>query len=108
MTADQLRQAGWQLIGPWHGRTLDQDRDDPDPAFQGCLDLETNNIIGVVEPAPAIAVCDGQPALSDQHQQHVTGPDRVADDLREVVARFDRVDVLEDLLRAQMLSKAVI
>ena len=51
-------------------------------------------------------VGDGAPSFADQRQQHVTGPDRLGDDPRELVTELDRVDVFEDLLAAEVLDEA--
>ena len=54
LTADQPGQAGRQLSGTRHPRPINQDRDDADVARQRGLDLQANEVIGVIEAAPPI------------------------------------------------------
>jgi hypothetical protein len=46
---------------------------------------------------------DRQPLSADQRQQYVAGSHRGGDHLDKVVARLDRVDVLEDLAAIEMM-----
>ena len=89
MTADQLGETGWQLLGAGHSRPINQDWDDADLARQGGLDLHTHVVIGVIKATPALLVRDCQPFLADQSEQHVAGTDRAVDYLDEVVAELD-------------------
>ena len=68
---------------------VDQDRDDADLTCQGGLDLQPDEIVGVIEAAPPIRVGDPQPLITDQRQQHVAISDRTGDHLDEVVAQLD-------------------
>lgn len=43
-------------------------------------------------------ISDPKPPITDQREQHVTEPDRVGDHVDEVVAHFDRVEILENLV----------
>ena len=74
---------------------------------QGGLDLDANEILGVVEPAAPVLVGDRQPLVAYERQQDVGIADRFADHLDEVVAQLDRVDVLENLLVAEALGEPV-
>jgi hypothetical protein len=89
LTTHQPGQAGWQLVRPWQPRALNQDRDDPNVALKSSFDLEAHKIIWICEPASPILVSDRQPLITDERQQHVAGPDRVGDDLGEVITRDD-------------------
>ena len=51
-------------------------------------------------------VGDCQPVDADQRQQHVAGRHCGGDHVDEVVARLDRVDVLEDL-SVEMVNQPV-
>ena len=90
-----------------HRRAVDEHRNDAGVARQGGLDLEADEVLRVVEPATAVVVGDGQPLVPDQREQHVAGADGGRDPLHEVVARIDRVDVLEDLVLAEPRTQAV-
>ena len=97
LTTHQPGQAGRQLIGARQPGPINQDRDDADVARQGGLDLQPDEVIGVIEAAPPILIGDREPLITDQRQQHIAGSDRSGDHLDEVVAQLDRVDILEDL-----------
>jgi hypothetical protein len=58
---------------------LYEDRDDPDVPGQGGLDFQAYKVVGVVKPAPAMLVSDGQPLIADQHEHHVAGAHRPGD-----------------------------
>ncbi len=58
LPAVQLDQAVRQLVGIRHPRPIHQDRDHPNLARQGSLDLEPNEIIGVVKATPAMLIGD--------------------------------------------------
>jgi hypothetical protein len=62
----------------------------------------------VVEPPIPSLVGDVQPAVTDEGQQHLAGPDRILEDPDKIVARVDGVDILENLLAAQVRAQAVV
>jgi hypothetical protein len=91
-----------------HAGPIHQDRDDPDVARQGGLDLQAHEVIGVIETTLPMCIGDRQPLLTDQRQQHVAGPDRSGDHLHEVIAQLDGVHVLEDLVAAEAVGQSVV
>jgi hypothetical protein len=108
LPAHQPGQAGRQLHGAWHPRSLNQDRDHPDVAGQGRLNLQPHKVSRVIKATPTVLVGDGQPLVPDQCQQHIAGADRCGDHLGEVITQLDRVDVLEDLPVGEAVSQPVI
>ena len=108
LAADHRRDAGRQLVAPRHQRTLDQDRDEQDLPRERGLDLEPDEVVGVVEPTRPVRAGDVEPVLADQGEQDVARPDRVRDRLDEVVAELDGVDILEDLIRPEAFGEAVV
>jgi len=102
LPAHKRSQAGRHLIGWRHRGSLNQDRDKADVTFQSRLDLKPHEVLGVIEAPPPVIAGDREPLPADQRQQHVTSPDRVGDHLDEVVARLDRVHILEDLAFAEV------
>jgi hypothetical protein len=108
LPAHQLDEAVRQLIGMRHLRAIHQDGDHPDVARQGSFDLQPNEIIGVVKTTPPMLIIDGQPLVTDERQQDVTGADRSGDYLNKVIAQLDRVDILEDLPAAESICQAVV
>ena len=108
LPAHQLDEDVRQLIGMRHPRAIHQDRDHADVARQGSLDLKPNEIIGVVKTTPPMLISDGQPPVTDERQQDITGADRSGDYLYKVIAQLDRVDILEDLPAAEAICQAVV
>ncbi len=107
LTVHELGQAGWDVVEAGHLGPVHQDGDDPDVASQGGLDLEADEVAGVVEPASSLGVGGVDPPVADEGQQHVTGAHGVGEHLDEVVARFDGVHVLEDLAPPEVAGQAV-
>jgi hypothetical protein len=105
MTVHHPDKAGRQLVGARHRGPVDQDRNDADIALQGRLNLQADEVVGIFQATLPIMIGDREPTLTDQRQQHVAGPDRVGDHLGKLVAQLERVDILEDLLAAEVLDE---
>jgi len=103
-----LARLGGKSPAPGHARPVNQDRDDPDVACQGCLDFQPDEVAWVLQAPPPVLAGDRQPAVTDQRQQHITARDRGGDHLDKVIAQRDRVHVLEDLAPAEPLGQPVI
>ena len=108
LTAGQPGQAVRQLVGRRHRGPIDQNRDDADVTRQGGLDLQPDEVIGVVEarrPCSSVIVSHWFPISASED---VAGSDRAGDHLDEVVAQLDRVDVLEDLPAAVVVRESLV
>jgi hypothetical protein len=55
-----------QLISARHPRPVNQDRDHPDIARQGRLDLQPHEVVGIVEATLPVLIGDRQPLGADQ------------------------------------------
>ena len=95
LAAGERGERSRELLRPRHPRPSPE-RDDPDVALQGRLDLEPDEVSGL---SSRRLPSSSRPSatVADQRQQDVARADRLRDHLDEVVARLDRVDVLEDL-----------
>jgi hypothetical protein len=102
LPVDQLAETGWQLVRMWHPGLSHQDRDDSHLALQRGFNLDAHEIVRVLQAPAAGLVGDREPLGTDQHEQHITGPDGVGDDLGEVIPQLDRVHVLENLVGPEM------
>ena len=107
LVAHQFREISLHVTGVGHARSSNQDGDDPDIACQASLDLQAHEVIGVIKAARSVCFRDCEPSVTDQCQEHVAGRDGVGDLLDEVLARFDRVYVGENLA-AEAFSEPVI
>jgi hypothetical protein len=103
----QPDQARWEFFSGWHCDPVDQHRDDPDVAFQRRLDLQPDQVVGVIELAAALSVGAVQPLVPNQRQQHVARPDGGRDRLGEVQAGLDGVDVHKHALVAEVVRQPV-
>ena len=89
-------QLGRQLLLPKRSSAIDQHRDHPHTALQRRLDLEPHEVIRVVEPTASLLIGKGYPLAPDQGHQHCAGVNCLPDDLGEVQACLDGVQVHED------------
>jgi hypothetical protein len=71
------------------------------------LDLDAQVVVGIVEAAQAFPL-DGQPAVPDDHQDHVAALEGLVDDLGEVLTRADRVEVDEDVVATEVVGQRVV
>jgi len=97
-----------QLLTPRQRCSTDEDRDDPHIAAQRGFDFKAHEVLGVVEPPMAGPVGDVQPAVTDEGEQHLAGANCVPDNPDKVVARVDGIDVLENVVAAQMGTQEVV
>jgi hypothetical protein len=67
-------------------------------------DLPSHPIIGIVEPAPTVAVAHSHPIRPDENEHGSARPQGVAKRLFEINTRINAGDVFEDLLRREMPS----
>jgi hypothetical protein len=65
LTLCQRLQAGRKIRGAGHAGLVHQDGDDADTAVQCGLDLQADEIVGVVQAPPPVLVGDSQPPLAD-------------------------------------------
>jgi hypothetical protein len=86
---------GGELRCGWHDRPFDQHGNDPHVAGEGDADLETDEIVRIVEAPPSVAVGARQPLPAHDREQHIAGADGALEDVHEVDARFDVRDVHE-------------
>jgi hypothetical protein len=93
--AGESFEIGWELRSGWHGRAFDQHGNDPHVAGEGDADLETDEIVRIVQPPTTVPVRARQPLPADDREQHIAGTDGALEDVHEVDAGFDVGDVHE-------------
>src|ERR1700730_7909020 len=107
LSAGHLGEGDWQLITTRHGRALDQRWNHSDIAFKRGLNLQADQILLVIKPAPAGVVSPGQPVLPDHGYQEVARADCLVVHFSEVRSRLNGVDVHEDSPNAETGAQGV-
>jgi hypothetical protein len=97
-----------QFFGPRHGRAVDENRDDRDPARQRQLDLGADEIPLVVQPPPAFRTGRGEPPLADDGEDDLALGQLGLDVLPEVHPVGDGVHIYENGLRAEAGFESVV
>ena len=94
-----------QLSLAGHSRAVDLDRDDGDVPLKCGLDLDPDVIARVCQPA-----CVGlaQPPRPHHHQKHLAPRDLIVDELPEVDAEGDGVDVHHDRVITEVTAQPVV
>ena len=108
LPARQLGKACRQLVGAGHPGPFHQDGDDADIACQRSFDFQPDEVVGVIQAPPPVLAGGREPPVADQRQQYVAGSHRGGDHLDEVIAQFNRVDVLEDLASGEVTGQPLI
>src|SRR5262245_29549893 len=103
----QRRERVRKLLGAGHPRALEEHRDHPDVALQGCSDFMADEVTGVLQPPPPLGIGDREPVPADERDQDVARAYRALDGLHEVEAGLDAVDIHEDVVAAVMVAQAV-
>jgi hypothetical protein len=88
-----------------HRRAVDKDRNDRNIALERRLNLDANEIAGVIEAAPVLTVGAGNPVLPDHGNKRVAFANAVGKDVNEVKTGRDRVDVEKTFSRPRLLVR---
>jgi hypothetical protein len=91
---------------PGRGGVLDQHRNEKRAGFEGKLDF-TAHVVGRIVEAPDTRLAHVDPVRPDDDQHGGRADDRVLDRALEVLAGFERVDVPENSLRAEVVRQAI-
>ncbi len=92
----------------WHLRLVEQGGDHRDVAPERCGDLEAHEVVGILQPRPALRVRLAQPAPADQRDQDVAACESLVDHAGKAAAGLDRVDVAKDTVTTEVLREAVV
>jgi hypothetical protein len=101
LPGDERRQRWRQVFLARQGGALHEHRDHPDAAAQGGLDFEADEVVRIVEPAGAVRRELGYPSGTDHHEHRRGLAKRRLQDLHEVGAGLDGVDVEEHAIRTE-------
>lgn len=86
---------------------FDQHRDRPHIPGQRRAGLQADEVLRVIQPAPALAVLAVQPVAADESQEHVARTHCLLDDFDKSGARPDPLDVHEHGVFPEALRQAV-
>jgi hypothetical protein len=104
----QRLQHVWQVCGVRHGCPVDQRRDHPNVATKGRRNFQPNEVLRIIKPTPSSSVGDRQPLLANERHQGIARAYRLLNDLHEVQAGLNRVDVHEHVLSPKVLAEPII
>jgi hypothetical protein len=91
-----------------HHRPVDKDRNDRNVALQRRLDLDADEVAGVVEAAAVLTVGARNPVLADNRQERVALADPVGEDVDEIAPGRDCVDVEKDVLASEAARQPIV
>ena len=97
--------AGKSFCG--HHGSGENDRNHSFLALQSQLDLETNEVVGIVQTSVTLPICRSEPTRPDQNEQDVGRGDSLADGLEEIVARLKTVGVAKHAVPSQRLDEPI-
>jgi len=96
-----------QLVARGHSRAADEHRHDQQiGAAQRDLDLDPDGVVDLTQPRLSPAIASAQPVRSDHHEDNRARAERALDRLREILARPDRGDVVEDVVVGEVLPRS--
>jgi hypothetical protein len=106
--AGELLQAIGQVLGPGHGRAVDEDRDARMPPLERRLNLDAHKVMGILETTLVPSVGAGGPTRADHCDEGVALTDALRQDVNEIFSKFDVVDVEKKAFASQSSHEAVI
>ena len=86
----------------------DQHRHNRDVARQGCLDLDTDQIVGIVQTTLTVLSFGLYPVFADDGQENVALTDGFFDILAKVEADGDAIDIVEERFFAELRLQAIV
>lgn len=105
----ELAEVGGQLVGVGERGAVDEHGRDGDiVAPERSSDFQPDEVVGLVEPATAVGVGDGQPVRPEDRDQEVRSAQSVVDGSGERVAGPQSLDVPEHMAAAQPPRQGVV
>ena len=98
----------WQFLSGRHSCSADQNWDNWNLAFEGCLNFQANKVGGIVEPPLAPTIGGVHPSYPNQSDQNIAGSDALVDYIHKVLAHRNGIDIHEDLPFAEVPDQVVI
>lgn len=109
LSTGQGRQSLWQFLGRGHLGVVDENWNDSNVvSSQRGFDLETDEVLGIIETSHTPGIGDREPLRADQCEQHLAGAHCRLNAFDEVVAGLNVVDILEDPASAQLGHQQVV
>jgi hypothetical protein len=107
LPASQGPQTRRQIIGLRQAGAINQYRHYPDVSLQRRLDLDTDEIIGIVKSPFAPAIGYGRPISSDKGEKDNAPGDGLYNCLSKVDADSDGVNVHKDAVLTEMVTQPI-
>lgn len=109
---DRLSTGQWterlrKVVQVGHDRAFDQDGQHEHLAAQRRLDLEPNEVPGIVEPAPALIVARVEPLAPDHDDEDLARVDGASEGFDEILAAFQNVDVAKDACGSKVIAQPI-
>ena len=108
LPARELLERLRQVVGLRHDRAVDQHRNDRHIALERGFDLDTHEIVGIVEAAAIVLVRARKPIPADKRDQRITSANALCQHFDEIAAGRDVVDVDEDAFAPKAVLQAII
>ena len=108
MTIGKPLQAFRQVIRLGHRRAVDQDGNDTNPAVERRLDFNSHKITRIFETPLVVLISGGNPILSDDGYERLAFADPLDQNVDEIEACLDIVDVYKDILGSKLLPQALV
>jgi hypothetical protein len=86
---------------------MNQNRNDGDVSVERGLDFKPNIIVGVVNAPSAIRTASAKPSVTDNCEKHVAAPNPVTNDVHEVDANLETLNVDKDVAVTETLPQFV-
>ena len=103
----EILKVAWERVSRWHPGATHEHRNHRDISPQRGCDLQPHGIVVALEAPSPGGVARVEPSLAEEHQQHAAGGNAVVDGFPEVAPRFDRRDIHEDRVLAEMIGEVV-
>jgi hypothetical protein len=108
LPASELLQAVRQILGPGHGRAVNEDWDDANVALERRLNLDAHKVMGMVQATLVPRVGARAPTRADYRDEGIASPDPLGEDINEIFSEFDIVDVEKNAFASKPFREAII
>jgi hypothetical protein len=108
MPIGQRLQTGWQLFSSWHLGASDQHRDHGNLPFEGRLDFDPHEILGVVKSRFTPIVRGPIPVRPDHREKDVTLGHLFIQMLAKVHTKWDGIHIDKYRLSSKLVDKPII
>ena len=90
-----------------HRRAVDENGNDRDFPLECRRDLDADEIVGIIEATPVLIVDTRSPMLADDGNERVAFSHALGQDVNEIAARWNGVDIEEDVVTAKAAGEPI-